>query len=39
MRHVGAMGYLTEVGEDEYMPTNYSKAMSFPEIGNGYLAM
>lgn len=39
MRHLGAMGYLIEVGEDEYKPTNYTKAMSLPAISSGYLAM
>jgi hypothetical protein len=39
MRHLGAMGFLTEAGEDEYCPTNYSKALSLPEIGNAYLAL
>ncbi|QLI68785.1 uncharacterized protein G6M90_00g052260 [Metarhizium brunneum] len=36
---LSAMGYITETGEDEYRPTNYSQAMSIPEIANGYLAM
>ncbi|PHH76530.1 hypothetical protein CDD82_3954 [Ophiocordyceps australis] len=39
MRHLGAMGYLIETGEDEYRLTNYTKAMSIPAIGNSYLAM
>ncbi|CAI4214094.1 unnamed protein product [Parascedosporium putredinis] len=39
MRHLGAMGYIIETGTDEYKPTNYSKAMSIPIIGDGYLAM
>lgn len=39
MRHLGAMGYLIEVGADEYRSTNYTKALSLPVIGNGYLAM
>lgn len=39
MRHLGAMGYLVESGENEYKPTNYSKAMSIPAIGGSYLAM
>ncbi|KJZ69465.1 hypothetical protein HIM_11148 [Hirsutella minnesotensis 3608] len=38
MRHLGAMGYLVETGEDEYMPTNYSKSLSNPSIASGYLA-
>lgn len=39
MRHLAAMGYLAQTGKDEYKATNYSKAMSLPVIGNGYLAM
>ncbi|GLA82659.1 hypothetical protein AtubIFM56815_006847 [Aspergillus tubingensis] len=33
------MGLLNEVGEDEYQPTNYTKALSLPQIGNGYLGL
>jgi hypothetical protein len=33
------MGYVTETGEDEYKPTNYSKALSLDIIGNAYIAM
>lgn len=39
MRHLSAMGYLIEIGADEYRLTNYTRAMSIPVIGNGYLAM
>ncbi|KAK7222798.1 hypothetical protein V2G26_010801 [Clonostachys chloroleuca] len=39
MRHLGAMGYLKEVGVNEYQPTNFTKSMSIPIIGDGYLAM
>ncbi|KAJ6051895.1 hypothetical protein N7499_011274 [Penicillium canescens] len=39
MRHLSAMGYLIEIGVDEYRLTNYMKAMSIPAIGNSYLAM
>ncbi|OKP14019.1 Demethylsterigmatocystin 6-O-methyltransferase [Penicillium subrubescens] len=39
MRHLSAMGYLVEIGVDEYRLTNFTKAMSIPVIGNGYLAM
>ncbi|KAM0430033.1 hypothetical protein ACHAPT_006039 [Fusarium lateritium] len=39
MRHLGAMGYITEVDVDVYKPTNYAKAMSIPIIGDGYLAV
>jgi hypothetical protein len=33
------MGYLIEIGVDEYRLTNYTRAMSIPVIGGGYLAM
>ncbi|RTE85342.1 hypothetical protein BHE90_000116 [Fusarium euwallaceae] len=39
MRHLGAMGYITEVDVDVYKPTNYAKAMSIPIISDGYLAI
>jgi hypothetical protein len=39
MRHVSAMGLLMEVREDEYQPTNYTKALSLPQIGHGYLGL
>ncbi|KAJ5693890.1 hypothetical protein N7536_004302 [Penicillium majusculum] len=39
MRHISAMGLLIEVGEDEYHPTNYTKALSLPQIGHGYLGL
>ncbi|OHW94104.1 catechol o-methyltransferase [Colletotrichum incanum] len=39
MRHLGAMGYIKETGLDEYQPTNFSKSMSLPMIGDGYIAM
>ncbi|TEA12127.1 O-methyltransferase mpaG [Colletotrichum sidae] len=39
MRHLGAMGYIKETGLDEYQPTKYSKALSLPLIGDGYIAM
>lgn len=39
MRHLSAMGYLIEIGVDEYRLTNFMKAMSIPAIGNSYLAM
>ncbi|KAF4231161.1 hypothetical protein CNMCM8980_005112 [Aspergillus fumigatiaffinis] len=39
MRHLSAMGYLIEIGVDEYRLTNYTRAMSIPVIGGGYLAM
>ncbi|KAI3317876.1 hypothetical protein HD806DRAFT_540712 [Xylariaceae sp. AK1471] len=39
MRHIGAMGYVNEVGDDEYQSTNFTKALSIPFIGDGYLPM
>ncbi|KAK1973862.1 hypothetical protein LZ30DRAFT_814830 [Colletotrichum cereale] len=39
MRHLAAMGYIKETGLDEYRPANFSKAMSLPMIGDGYVAM
>lgn len=39
MRHISAMGLIIEVGEDEYQPTNYTKALSLPQIGHGYLGL
>ncbi|KOS41203.1 hypothetical protein ACN38_g7928 [Penicillium nordicum] len=39
MRHISAMELLIEVGEDEYQPTNYTKALSLPQIGHGYLGL
>lgn len=39
LRHLSAMGLLNEVDEDEFQPTNYTKALSLPQIGNGYLGL
>ncbi|OQE00169.1 hypothetical protein PENVUL_c057G08137 [Penicillium vulpinum] len=39
MRHISAMGLLIEVDQDEYRPTNYTKALSLPQIGHGYLGL
>jgi Mn-dependent DtxR family transcriptional regulator len=39
MRHLGAMGYIIETGPDEYKSTNFSKALSLPIIGDGYIAV
>ncbi|KAJ5116678.1 O-methyltransferase family 2 [Penicillium angulare] len=39
MRHLATMGLLTEVGEDEYKTTNYTKCLSLPEIGHGYIGL
>ncbi|KAM0715778.1 hypothetical protein Q7P37_008292 [Cladosporium fusiforme] len=36
MRHLGAMGYIAETGVDEYEPTNFSKSLAIPIIGDGY---
>lgn len=39
MRHLAAMGYITETGVDEYKPTNFSTALAIPIIGDGYPAL
>jgi Mn-dependent DtxR family transcriptional regulator len=36
MRHISAMGYIKEVGPDEYESTTFSKALTIPIIGDGY---
>lgn len=36
MRHLGAMGYIEETAVDEYKPTNFSKSLAIPIIGDGY---
>lgn len=36
MRHISAMGYINEVGPDEYELTNFSRALTIPIIGDGY---
>lgn len=36
MRHISAMGYIKEVGPDEYESTNFSRALTIPIIGEGY---
>ena len=36
MRHISAMGYINELGPDEYESTNFSKALTIPIIGDGY---
>lgn len=33
------MGYITETDVDEYQPTNFTKSLSLPIIGDGYIAM
>jgi hypothetical protein len=39
LRHVSAMGYLTEVGQDQYELNNFTKSMAFPFINAGYPCM
>lgn len=39
MRHLGAMGYVTETGADEYQPNNFSKSLSHDMIGDAYIAL
>jgi hypothetical protein len=36
MKHIAAMGYIKETGSNEYAPTNFSKALTIPIIGDGY---
>ena len=36
MRHMAAMGYIEETGEEVYKSTNFSKALVIPIIGDGY---
>ncbi|RKU48828.1 hypothetical protein DL546_007021 [Coniochaeta pulveracea] len=36
MRHISAMGYIKEIGPDEYESTTFSKALTIPIIGDGY---
>ncbi|KAB5581298.1 S-adenosyl-L-methionine-dependent methyltransferase [Coniochaeta sp. 2T2.1] len=36
MRHISAMGYIKEIGPDEYQSTNFSRALTIPIIGDGY---
>ena len=39
MRHLGAVGFLIEIAEGEYKPTNFSLAMSLPSIRGIYVGM
>lgn len=39
MRHLGAVGGLTEIAEGEYKPTNFSLSMSLPAIRGIYVGM
>jgi hypothetical protein len=36
LRHLAAMGYLIEVGHDEYRLTNFAKCLSLPVMSAGY---
>ncbi|KAI1371935.1 hydroxyindole O-methyltransferase [Hypoxylon crocopeplum] len=36
LRHLAAMGYITETGADEYKPTQFSSALNIRVIGDGY---
>jgi hypothetical protein len=36
MRHLAAMGYIKEIGPDQYIPTNFSNAITIPLISDGY---
>jgi hypothetical protein len=37
MRHVAASGYIKMVEPGVYLPNNFTRALSTPEIGSGYL--
>ncbi|UPX12161.1 uncharacterized protein EKO05_0002727 [Ascochyta rabiei] len=39
MRHIAAMGYITETGTDEYAATRFSKALTLRSIGDAYPAL
>lgn len=39
MKHIAGMGYIKETGADEYAPTNFSRALTIPIIGDGYPAL
>lgn len=39
MRHLSTMGYIIEVGPDQYKPTNFSNSLTVPIIGDGYTCM
>ncbi|KAI1842758.1 hypothetical protein JX266_011079 [Neoarthrinium moseri] len=39
MRHLAAMQYIVETGNDEYKTTNFTKAMAHPFIADSHLAM
>ncbi|CAM1504819.1 Fc.00g024100.m01.CDS01 [Cosmosporella sp. VM-42] len=36
LRHISAMGYLTEIDADTYQLTNFTRSMAFPFINAGY---
>lgn len=37
LKHINAMGYITETGPDEYKLTNFSKSLSLPIVADSYL--
>ncbi|KAH8900524.1 S-adenosyl-L-methionine-dependent methyltransferase [Thozetella sp. PMI_491] len=39
MRHLGALGYITETGPNEYKPTNFSLCLSLPFMYGGYISL
>ncbi|KFH42551.1 Demethylsterigmatocystin 6-O-methyltransferase-like protein [Hapsidospora chrysogenum ATCC 11550] len=39
LRHLGAMGYITETGADEYQPNNFTKSLSIDIIGDAYISL
>jgi hypothetical protein len=39
LRHLAAMGYVKEAAADVYEPTNFTRALTIPIIGDGYLSM
>ncbi|KXH50008.1 hypothetical protein CSIM01_07266 [Colletotrichum simmondsii] len=39
LRHVCAMGHLKEIAQDEYLLTNFTKALALDVIGDGYVAL
>ncbi|KAJ5092114.1 S-adenosyl-L-methionine-dependent methyltransferase [Penicillium alfredii] len=36
LRHLAAMGYISQTGPDEYKPTNFTRAMTIPVVASGY---
>ncbi|KAI0098505.1 putative O-methyltransferase [Daldinia grandis] len=39
LRHLSAMGYVEEVGINEYQPTNFTRSLCIPTISAGYPLM